>query len=113
MGDGGGTCGCCNRAWRTRRTRRRASVSRCGMPGRGCCGSGARSVTRGEADELPETMTVRLVSRSGETTAIGTLDTRTGEFSFGDWYTLDGRRLSGRPAQKGLYIRNGRKEVIR
>ena len=76
-------------------------------------GSGARAVTRGEADALPETMTVRLVSRSGQTTAIGTLDTRTGEFSFGDWYTMDGQRLSGKPAKKGLYIHNGRKEVLK
>lgn len=29
------------------------------------------------------------------------------------WYSLDGRKLSGRPTVKGLYIRNGRKEVIR
>ncbi len=29
------------------------------------------------------------------------------------WYSLDGRRLSGKPAQKGVYIHKGRKEVIR
>ncbi len=29
------------------------------------------------------------------------------------WYTLDGRRLSGQPAQKGLYIVNGRKVAIK
>ena len=28
------------------------------------------------------------------------------------WYTLDGRRLSGKPAQRGVYIHNGRKEVV-
>jgi hypothetical protein len=28
------------------------------------------------------------------------------------WYTLDGRMLQGKPTQKGLYIRNGRKVVI-
>ena len=28
-----------------------------------------------------------------------------------DWYTLDGRRLSGKPAQKGIYINNGKKVV--
>ncbi|MBP3259930.1 MAG: hypothetical protein J6M01_02400, partial [Prevotella sp.] len=30
-----------------------------------------------------------------------------------EWYTLDGRRLSGKPTQKGLYIHNGRKEVLK
>ena len=28
------------------------------------------------------------------------------------WYTIDGRRLTGKPGQKGLYIHNGRKVVI-
>lgn len=27
------------------------------------------------------------------------------------WYTLDGRRLSSQPSQKGIYIRNGRKVI--
>lgn len=29
------------------------------------------------------------------------------------WYTLDGRRLNGKPSQKGLYIHQGRKIVIK
>ncbi|KWW33462.1 MAG: S-layer protein [bacterium F083] len=29
------------------------------------------------------------------------------------WYTLDGRRLTGKPTTKGLYINNGRKVVIK
>ena len=76
-------------------------------------GSGARALTRGAADALPETMTVRLVNSLGQTTAIGTLDTRTGEISFDGWYTMDGRRLSGRPSQRGIYINNGKKIVIK
>ena len=31
----------------------------------------------------------------------------------GAWYSLDGRRLGGKPAEKGLYIHNGRKEVLK
>lgn len=31
----------------------------------------------------------------------------------GKWYTLDGRRLVGKPAKKGVYIRNGRTCVVR
>ncbi len=30
-----------------------------------------------------------------------------------DWYSLEGRKLSGRPTRKGVYIHNGRKEVIK
>jgi len=76
----------------------------------------ARGLTRAAAtDDLPQSITVRLVSRSGETTAIGSLDTKTGEVSFDSeaWYTLDGVRLSGKPSTKGIYINNGRKIVIK
>ncbi len=29
------------------------------------------------------------------------------------WFTLDGRRLAGKPTTKGIYIHNGRKEVLK
>ena len=76
----------------------------------------ARRLTRSASgDDLPQSITVRLVSRSGETTAIGTLDTTTGEVSFDSeaWYTLDGVRLSGKPSTKGIYINNGKKVAIK
>jgi hypothetical protein len=31
----------------------------------------------------------------------------------GDWYTIDGRKLSGKPAQKGIYIVNGQKAAVK
>ena len=88
----------------------------------------ARALTRGAAstdEELPQSITVRLVGSNGETNGIGTIDTKTGEVTFFDeqsgkaerdseaWYTLDGVRLDGKPTQKGLYINNGRKIVIK
>ena len=77
----------------------------------------ARGLTRSAAatDDLPATITVRLVSRNGETTAIGEIDTKTGKMTFDSeaWYTLDGVRLSGKPGRKGIYINNGRKIVIK
>ena len=30
-----------------------------------------------------------------------------------EWYSLDGRKLSGKPSQRGIYIHNGRKEVMK
>ena len=30
-----------------------------------------------------------------------------------DWYTLDGRKLEGKPTRKGLYVKNGKKVVVR
>ena len=75
----------------------------------------ARGMTRAASvgDDLPQSITVRLVSRGGDTTAIGTLDTKTGELSFDGWYTMDGRKLDGKPTKRGLYINNGRKIVIK
>lgn len=75
----------------------------------------ARSMTRGagSTEELPQTITVVLLSSSGETTGIGTLDTKTGDITLDGWYTMDGRKLEGKPTKKGLYINNGRKIVIK
>ena len=65
-------------------------------------------------DAMPSRIIVRIVGADGNTTAIGTLDTRTGEISTGDyWYSLDGHRLQGKPTTKGIYIHNGRKEVLK
>lgn len=30
-----------------------------------------------------------------------------------DWYSLDGKKLNERPTQKGIYIRNGRKVILK
>lgn len=30
-----------------------------------------------------------------------------------EWYTLDGRKLNGKPAAKGIYIQNGQKQIIK
>ena len=78
----------------------------------------ARSFTRGAAatdEELPQSITVRLVGSNGETTGIGTLDTETGEMTFDSeaWYTFDGVRLSAKPTKKGIYINNDKKVVIK
>ncbi|MCR4957385.1 MAG: hypothetical protein K6B13_02090, partial [Prevotella sp.] len=68
-----------------------------------------------DGNDLPTSISVRLVSRNGETTAIGTLDTKTGEVTFDSeaWYTLGGVRLSGKPSKKGLYINNGKKVIVK
>ena len=71
---------------------------------------------RGAAEEaLPSRMSVRLVNADGDVTAIGTIDTKTGEIRFDSeaWYTLDGRRLNGKPSVKGMYINNGKKIIVK
>ena len=45
-----------------------------------------------------------------ETTGIKDIESNSAE---GIWYSLDGRKLSGEPKTKGVYIQNGKKTVIR
>ena len=72
--------------------------------------SSARAMApSGQKQELPDKMKVVIISANGTTTEIGTLDTRTGEISLDEWYSLDGRKLSCEPAQHGVYIHNGKK----
>ena len=78
--------------------------------------AGARGMNRAAADEpLPETIKVRLVSANGDVTAIGTLQTNTGEVTMDNeaWYSLDGRRIVGQPNAKGIYVNNGKKVIIK
>ena len=52
----------------------------------------------------PQLMTLNVVD--GDITAIRTL---AADDNDGNWYTLDGFKLSGKPQHKGLYIKNGKK----
>ena len=65
------------------------------------------------ADELPETITVRFIGSDGQQTAIGTLDTRTGDITLDGWYDMNGRKLNGKPATNGIYVNNGKKVIIK
>ena len=66
--------------------------------------------------QLDEGANVREFKLSfGDNNATGVVDVR-GKMEDGRsdaWYNLDGRRLDGKPAKKGLYIVNGRKVVIK
>lgn len=73
-------------------------------------------MTRGaEAEQLPETIKVRLIGANGEVTSIGSLQTKTGEVTFDRdaWYTLEGVQLNGKPTRKGIYVNNGKKVIIK
>jgi len=50
----------------------------------------------------------------GETTSLNEeLRVKNEEFATAQWYTLDGRKLTGVPTQKGVYIVNGKKIIIK
>lgn len=56
---------------------------------------------------------LRIVKEEDDTMGIENIQmTKGNKPSNGIWHTLDGRRLNGRPVQKGLYIVNGKKVKI-
>ena len=67
--------------------------------------------------ELPETIKVFVIDDNGNkgTTAIGTLNTRTGEFVKEDnhWFDMKGRVLDHKPTAKGTYYNNKKKVIIK
>ena len=67
------------------------------------------------AGDLP-TQASRFVLNFGEDEATGIISVHDSGFMVNGsdaWYTLDGRRLSGKPTQKGIYINNSKKVVIK
>ena len=50
----------------------------------------------------------------GETTGLSEeLRVKSEEFATATWYTLDGRKLQGIPTKKGVYIKDGKKVVVK
>jgi hypothetical protein len=69
---------------------------------------------RASTGDMPASISVVLVSADGETTELRSIENGELRIENSDaWYTLSGTRLDKQPATKGLYIRNGRKTVIK
>lgn len=66
-----------------------------------------------DAANLPDVIEVRLSVSGGETTSIGKLYTKTGEFKMDRWFSVDGRKLNAKPATKGTYFNNGQKVIVK
>jgi hypothetical protein len=53
----------------------------------------------------------------GEDDATGIISIENGKLKIENdadaWYSLDGRKLSGKPSVKGVYVNNGRKVIIK
>ena len=70
----------------------------------------ARTRGANSGTSLPDVLDIVWISGNSQTTGIETITTSR---ETDEWYSLDGRKLSGMPATKGLYIHNGRKEVLK
>ena len=80
--------------------------------------TGTASATRGEAQEpLPEVIDIVWLTAGGVGSATGisivSNDGRSVKDNHDRWFSLDGRRLSGKPTAKGIYIHEGKKVVVK
>ncbi len=77
--------------------------------------SAARRTTQSEGDTLPDVIDIVWLSAPGAATGITDPTPNPSPTGAGSdaWYSLDGRRISGEPSTKGVYINNGRKVVIK
>ena len=64
-----------------------------------------RTFEGGEAKELSLTF--------DDLTSIRTIDNVENTVDNGAWYTIDGKRLQGEPTTKGIYVRGGKKVVVK
>ena len=71
-------------------------------------GSSAARAMRAQSTDMVKIYGITITSGA---TDIQSIDN--GQLTMDNYYTLDGRKLDGMPTQKGLYIVNGRKVVIR
>jgi hypothetical protein len=48
----------------------------------------------------------------GISTSLNQVTSDKSQVTSDEWYTIDGRKLNGMPAKKGIYIHNGKKGVV-
>ena len=64
------------------------------------------------AAQLPDRITVRLLSYEGTVTAVGTMDTVTGDVTIERWFDMNGRPVDGEPSEPGMYLNDKGKKVL-
>jgi hypothetical protein len=63
--------------------------------------------------DAPSSARVLSIGFDDELTGIGSLSPNASSEVKGSYYTLDGRKLTGKPVQRGVYVVNGKKVVIK
>lgn len=76
--------------------------------------SGDKLLVNDGAQSFTLTDLKKMYFSTDDATAIESLtDKKQTTAESGLWFTIDGRMLSGKPSQKGIYINNGRKVIIK
>ena len=64
-------------------------------------------------EELPDEIGIRIETENGQTTALGKMNTATGEIKVDRWFDAQGRLLKGKPTIEGIYYNNGKKVIVK
>ena len=64
------------------------------------------------SQQLPGSMKVILLGSNGVETAVGRINTATGNVSIDAWYDMNGRQIDGAPVKGGMYIHGGKTIMI-
>lgn len=70
-------------------------------------GAHNESIASIDDNNLPETIGLKLLDENGKTTAIGRMDSKTGEMRIDKWYDLKGRKLGPKPEFSGICVNKG------
>ena len=62
--------------------------------------------------EIPDRITVRLLGKDGTLTAVGTMDTSTGDVRIEQWFDMLGRPIDGTPSLPGMYMNSSGSKVM-
>lgn len=74
---------------------------------------GGSARMRASADNLPQTMTVRLINADGTETGISHALRQENQMNNNVWYSINGMKFDKQPTAKGFYLHNGKKVVIK
>ena len=76
--------------------------------------TGTAAAARGEAQEpLPDAIDILWLTAGDAGSATGIKEVKSEKSGVEGWFSLDGRRLSGKPTAKGIYIHEGKKVVVK
>ena len=71
-----------------------------------------RSLRASSEPQIPSNIKVKLLDNNGTVTAVGWIDTDSGDVTIDRWYDMNGHELDGAPMGNGMFIHNGKAVLI-
>lgn len=71
-----------------------------------------KALAKGCLKSLPNRLRIEWISADGEITGIDGMQDKGNDATSRSWYTIDGKRLNGKPGRKGIYVHGGKKRIV-